>query len=254
LSQKKLKEKINSLLKSFNIKKGENIIIHSNVAGLFQYSNKKDSMDLFFNLILKKIGVSGTLVIPTYNYGFTDGKPFNKHESPSSVGMFSNYLLKKFSNKRTNNPIFSHLIFGKLSKELHLSDNFEMFGKKSIFSNLQKYNFKIVCFCCSPSHITLIHYFEKKLDVDYRFDKLFKSKIKIKDKFETKIIKYFVGKKKIDYTLKDKSLLKLLRKKKFSNVLFGRYLCYSVNVNYLYNSIRKNILKNSTFLIKNENN
>ena len=73
-------------------------------------------------------------------------------------------------------------------------------------------------------------------------------------KFETKIIKYFVGKKKIDYTLKDKSLLKLLRKNKFSNVPFGRYLCYSVKVNYLYNSIRKKILKNPKFLIKNENN
>ena len=95
---------------------------------------------------------------------------------------------------------------------------------------------------------------KKKLNVDYRFDKLFKSKIKIKDKFETKIIKYFVGKKKIDYTLKDKSLLKLLSKNKFSNVPFGRYLCYSVKTNYLYNSIRKKILKNPKFLIKNENN
>ena len=128
-----------------------------------------------------------------------------------------------------------------------------MFGEKSIFANFLRLDFKIICFCCSPTLITLIHYFEKKLNVDYRFDKLFKGKIKINNKLTTKVIKYRVGKKKINYTLKESNLLKLINKKKFLEKPFGRFLCYSVNANYLYNSIRKKIQKNSKFLIQNEN-
>ena len=253
MSQINLKKEIKTLFKSLNIKRGDKLIIHTNISGLFQYMNNSKSMSLFLNLILKKIGSTGTLVIPTYNYDFTKGKAYIKNKSPSHVGMFTNYLLKKYSKKRTNNPIFSHLIFGKLSKVLHLSDNFEMFGEKSIFANFLRFDFKIICFCCSPTFITLIHYFEKKLNVDYRFDKLFKGKIKIHNKLTTKVIKYRVGKKKINYTLKESNLLKLLKKKKFLEKPFGRFLCYSVKASYLYNSIRKKIQKNSKFLIQNEN-
>jgi aminoglycoside 3-N-acetyltransferase len=253
LSQINLKKKINSLFRSLNIKKGDKLIIHTNIAGLFQFSNNSKSMSLFLNLILKKIGPTGTLVIPTYNYDFTKGKPYIKNKSPSHVGMFTNYLLKKYSKKRTNNPIFSHLIFGKLSKALHLSDNFEMFGERSIFANLLRFDFKIICFCCSPAFITLIHYFEKILDVDYRFDKFFKGKIKIHNKLITKVIKYRVGKKKINYKIKEKNLLELFKKNNFLEKPFGRFLCYSVKASYFYSSIKKKIQKNSKFLIKNEN-
>ncbi len=253
MSQINLKKEINSLFRSLNIKKGDKLIIHTNISGLFQYMNNSKSMSLFLNLILKKIGSTGTLVIPTYNYDFIKGKPYIKNKSPSHVGMFTNYLLKKYSKKRTNNPIFSHIIFGKLSKVLHLSDDFEMFGERSIFANFLKFDFKIICFCCSPTFITLIHYFEKKLNVDYRFDKLFKSKMKVNNKLIDKVIKYRVGKKKIDYTLKENNLLTLLKKNKFLEKPFGRFLCYSVKANYLYSSIKKKIKKNSKFLIKNEN-
>jgi aminoglycoside 3-N-acetyltransferase len=254
LLQKKLKNKINTLFANLNIRRGDKIIIHSDIGGLFQYSDRNKSIDLFFKLILKKIGTTGTLVVPTYNYDFTKGKPYIKNKTASHVGMFSNYLLKKYSKNRTNNPVFSHLIFGKLSKTLHSSDDYEMFGEKSIFANLLRLNFRIICFCCSPTSITLIHYFEKKLNVNYRFDKFFTSKIKMQNKFVPKTIKYFVGKKKINYKLKEPNLLKLLNKNKFLERPFGRFLCYSVRASYLYISIRKKILKDYEFLIKNDNN
>ena len=252
--EKNLKKKINTLFANLNISRDDKIIIHSNIAGIFQCSNNYKSIDLFFKLILKKIGINGTLVIPTYNYDFIKGKPYIKNKSASHVGMFSNYLLKKYSQNRTNNPVFSHLIFGKLSKILHSSDDYEMFGEKSIFANLLRFNFKIICFCCSPTSITLIHYFEKKLNVNYRFDKYFTSKIKIQNKFVPKTIKYFVGKKKINYKLKEGNLLKLLDKNKFVEKPFGRFLCYSVRASYLYSAIKKKNLKDYKFLIKNDNN
>ena len=105
--------------------------------------------------------------------------------------------------------------------------------------------FKIICFCCSPTSITLIHYFEKKLNVNYRFDKFFTSKIKIQNKFVPKTIKYCVGKKKINYKIKEGNILKLLNKNKFLEKPFGRFLCYSVRASYLYISIKKKNYKRS---------
>ena len=76
----------------------------------------------------------------------------------------------------------------------------------------------------------------------------------MQNKFVLKTIKYYVGKKKINYRIKEGNLLKLLKKNKFLEEPFGRFLCYSVKANYLYNAIRKKIIKDPKFLIKNDNN
>ena len=73
------KKELNSLFNKLNIKKGSNIMLHSNAAGISQYTllkkNRKKFYKIFFNSLLKKIGRGGTLVIPTYNYDFLKGKP-----------------------------------------------------------------------------------------------------------------------------------------------------------------------------------
>jgi hypothetical protein len=45
--------------------------------------------------------------------------------------------------------------------------------------------------------------------------------------------------KKTNYTLKEKNLLKLLKKNNFLEKSFGRFLCYSVKASCLYSSIKK---------------
>ena len=245
-----LKKKLKKLLNKLEIKKGSRILLHSNSAGFLQFIKTTKSFDTFFKILIKQIGREGTLVVPTYNYNFTKGCAFDKSKSISQVGAFTNYLIKKYNQNRTNDPIFSHLIFGKLFRKLNNCKNEEVFGRKSIFAHFEKYNFQIVCFCCPPNKMTFLHYIEKKTNVKYRFNKIFNGKIKIKNKYKVIKVKYYVGKRNVNYTIKGNNLLKLINKRKFREESFGRFLCYTVRTKYLANIVRKKLSKNQYFLIK----
>ena len=251
MSQKKLNKKLNLLFKNLKIKKGEKIILHSNIAGITQYQkiNKSSACNLFFNYLKKFIGKKGTLIIPTYNYDFTKGKAFDRKKTLSQVGELGNHLIKKHSKNRTFDPIFSHIIFGKLkNKSLNCETN-EAFGDKSIFNLIFKEKFKIICFCCSSSAMTFIHFIEKKMNVDYRFNKYFKSFVKIhKKKIKVKY-KYYVGKKGFNYNLNEDKINQIL-KKKIIIKKFGRFNCSQIDTKTLYNTIEVKLRNNKKILIK----
>lgn len=254
--KKKFQQKIKSLFKDLQIKKNDNLILHSNTAGIFQFINlkkekeKKVYYNFFFKLIKKIIGKNGTILIPTYNYDFTNGKIYDKKKTPSQVGSLSNYLLKKNYKNRSNEPIFSHLIFGKLKKKLMKSNLSETFGNESIFAKIAKFNFKILCFCCSPRNITFLHYIEREANVKYRYNKTFKGfLLKNKKKIRFKI-KYFARKNKKKYNINEKNLAKLFNKKEFLVRKFGKFLCYSVSCDYLLETIKKKIFYDNFFLVR----
>ena len=253
MSEKKnLKERLELLFKDLKIKKNDNIIIHSNSAGLFQFKNlkKKYGYNIFFSVINKKIGKKGTLLIPAYNYDFTRGEVFDQIKTQSQVGSFSNYLLKKNHKNRSGEPIFNHLIYGKLKKKLMKSDINDAFGNKSIFGMMKKFKFKIICFCCSPYNITFLHYVERIANVKYRSNRVFqgfvlKNKKKIKFK-----LKYFVRNNINKNIIKEKKVLQLLNHKDFIMRKFGRFLCYSVNCDYLIKRLKKKLFYNKFFLVR----
>ena len=116
-----IEKKLSILFRKLNIKRNDNIFLHSNSAGILQYTRskkgKKKLFKIFLNLLLKKIGQNGTLLLPTYNYDFAKGKAFNYNKYNSQVGELSNFFLKEFKVKRSLDPIFSYAIKGKLKKK-----------------------------------------------------------------------------------------------------------------------------------------
>lgn len=251
--RKKFEDDLNNLFISLNIKNGDNIMLHSNSAGINQFSNRKIQKKLykiFFIKLLKKIGRNGTLIIPTYNYDFTKGLLFNHNSYNSQVGYLSNYFLKNFSPKRTYDPVFSHAVKGKLQNKFLNKKNYECFGEKSIFRNVYDYNFKILGFCCSLNTMTFLHYLEKKFNVGYRYNKKFSSNMIIGKKKTKVTIKYFVGKKIKDYKLKSRKIEDAF--KNSSNFLFsdfGKFNCWIINSKNCYQLIKKKIKKKDDYLI-----
>ena len=138
-----MEEKLNKLFSQLKIRKNQNIILHSNIAGILQFKkfNKDTACSYLFNYI-KKFTRKSVLLIPTYNYNFTKGIKFDLKKSPSQVGLFSDYLLKRHYSKRTPNPIFSHLVFDpKLNFNKNISHNYAL-GKKVFLMKYQKKNSK----------------------------------------------------------------------------------------------------------------
>ena len=89
-----LKKKLDLLFKNLNIKKDDNLILHSNMAGLLQFNKtvNDDSLSFFLNYLRVKLGKKSTLIIPVYNYDFTKTKKIHFEKANSHLGIFSNYV------------------------------------------------------------------------------------------------------------------------------------------------------------------
>jgi hypothetical protein len=72
-----------------------------------------------------------------------------------------------------------------------------------------------------------------------------KNKKKIKFK-----LKYFVRKKINQHVINEKNVLKLLNQNEFVMKKFGKFLCYSVNCDYLVKRLKKKLFYDNFFLVK----
>lgn len=247
-----MNKKLNKLFSQLKIRKNQNIIFHSNIAGILQFNklNKNNACSYLFNYLKKKITNKGTLLVPTYNYDFTKGAAFNLKKTPSQVGFFSNYLLKRYYSKRTPNPVFSHLVFNPTNNfNKDISHNYA-FGTKSIFNKLLLNKFKIICFCCSTDRITFLHHIENLMNVEYRFLKKFKGTLIDNNKKYNIDYNYFVAKKNIKHAIRENKINNLIDDKFFIEKNFGRFKCYSVDANMLASKLLKKIKNNIYYLIK----
>ena len=182
------------------LKKNDLVFIHSNLAFFGKIKSKENPCKIFLNEILKIIGKNGTLVVPTFTYSMN--AIYDVKKTPSVCGVFSEYVRKSKQGIRSLDPIFSIYSIGKYSKYLtNISsiDGHQCFGKNSFFEKFYKLNGKIINFneTCASTHI---HYFEKKLKVNYRKDKKFLIKLKIQKLYKTKKIIFYCVKnlKKIE--------------------------------------------------------
>ena len=151
-------QKLPSILK---IEKGDVILLTSDITDLF-------------------------LLIPTYNWGFCQGKAFDYKKTPSKTGAIGNAALRRKDFTRTKHPIYSFAVWGKDAVKLAEMDNIESFGPDSPFAYLEQVDAKNVFIGASlRNSFTYIHYIEQKLKAPYRFSKVFRSHYIDQDKVDT---------------------------------------------------------------------
>ena len=179
-------KKIPSVLK---IEKGDVILLTSDITDLFlQCQENGEILDV--NILLdnfqEAIGEEGTLLIPTYNWGFCQGKAFDYKKTPSKTGAVGNAALRRKDFTRTKHPIYSFAVWGKDAVKLAEMDNIESFGPDSPFAYLEQVDAKNVFIGASlRNSFTYIHYIEQKLKAPYRFSKVFRSHYIDQDKVDT---------------------------------------------------------------------
>ena len=161
------------------IEKGDVVLLTSDITDLFlQCQDNGEILDV--NILLdhfkEAVGEEGTLLIPTYNWGFCQGKPFDYKKTPSKTGAIGNVALRRKDFIRTKHPIYSFAVWGKDADKLVAMDNIESFGSDSPFAYLEQVNAKNVFIGASlRNSFTYIHYIEQKLGAKYRYSKMFKS-------------------------------------------------------------------------------
>ena len=171
------------------IEKGDVVLLTSDITDLFlQCQDNGEILDV--NILLdhfqEAIGEEGTLLIPTYNWGFCQGKPFDYKKTPSKTGAIGNAALRRNDFIRTKHPIYSFAVWGKDADKLVAMENIESFGADSPFAYLEQVNAKNVFIGASlRNSFTYIHYIEQKLGAKYRYSKMFKSHYIDQNKVDT---------------------------------------------------------------------
>ena len=164
-----------------HLTKGDTIYCHSAIGyfgRLLDCNSADDLCECFFDSIFEIIGDSGTLIVPTFTYSFPKNEIFNPNKSVSKMGIFSEWVRKHKDSLRVVDPCYSVSVVGKNKEYFIKNVTVNSFGKNSVFDKFFNLNGRILCFNFPGN--TFIHYIERKLNVNYRFDKIFYGLIEAK--------------------------------------------------------------------------
>ncbi len=160
-----------------DIQKGDIVYVVSDVLALSlacRENGEKFDIQKFIDTLLLKVGATGTIVIPTFNWGFCKGETFDRKKTVSKTGAIGNAALKREDFRRSKHPIYSFAIWGKDKNMLADKDYKDGFGKDSIFEYLYEKKAKaLVIGLPTLQGLTFIHYVEQCVGVPYRYSKDF---------------------------------------------------------------------------------
>ena len=179
-------------LTALGIKKGDHLLMYSNISSFGNLSKK--IFEIIINNTLNRIGKRGTLIMPAYtfqvnkNYLFNI-KILNKNFSTSSLTKF---FFKLKNIKLISKPIHIHIGVGVKSYILNnMSNPYQSFEKNTDFDLMIKNNFKCVFLGCSPAEGgTYFLYFEHLANVAHRIKIIVKKKILKNKKIITVNVNY----------------------------------------------------------------
>lgn len=162
-----------SALEKIGIKKGDTICVHSQ---LFSFGapvcNRETFLHYICKVLLDKIGVSGTLIMPTFTYSFCKKQIYDVQNTPSTVGILTEYFRKVPGVKRTKHPIFSFSVVGARQEEFTdiCCDAFDL--HESVYGKMLQMNDKVILFG-APKGYTFYYLAEQFVGVSHRYFKKF---------------------------------------------------------------------------------
>jgi aminoglycoside 3-N-acetyltransferase len=134
----------------------------------------KPEPGLIVDSLLEQIGNSGTLLLPLFNFEFPVKKYFSINDTPSQMGVLTEFTRKNYSGVRTGHPIYSFYAIGANAHEFSGIDNKSGYGIDSPFARLRQLDGKIgIVDLDDQNSMTSYHHVEEMLGVDYRYFKNF---------------------------------------------------------------------------------
>ncbi len=159
------------------VQEGDVLLVHSSIKRtlrryLKQHINitPQDILESFINAV----GPSGTLLLPLYNFDFTNGVPFDIRNTSSHMGVLTETGRLHPLAMRTGHPIYSFAVIGFEAERFKGINNFSGYGIDSPFAMLREMDGKIaVLDLPDQNSMTFYHYVEEMNEVDYRYHKTF---------------------------------------------------------------------------------
>lgn len=163
-----------------DIAQGDLVYVISDILELVKNArNHEEKFDPtnFLSTLIHKVGETGTIVIPTFNWDFCKGKIFDYRKTPARTGALGNTALKDQRFRRTRHPIYSFAVWGREQENLCAIDTEDSFGESTVFGYLYRNNAKaFVIGLNALEGLAMVHYVEQMIGVPYRYFKIFKGK------------------------------------------------------------------------------
>ena len=238
-------------LKKVGLKKKDNIFVHSNIGlfGRMKGANSKEKIvKSFYSAIKNILGSKGTITVPSFSYSFFKKENFYKNKTKSDMGIFAEYIRLRKDSLRSNDPNFSVSSIGNLSEHLTSKNiDFTTYSNNSFFAKFHSLNGKIVTFNFPGT--TFIHYYEKLLAINYRYEKKFHGINEGREESWSVFSKYLSKKKTFHNPHSITDLIKKRKIAKLCNLGKGEITCISSN-DY-YKTIETEISRNKWLLTMN---
>ena len=162
-------------------------------------NNEDFDINIFLDTIAAKVGKSGTILIPAFNWDFCKGKTFHYNRTPSMTGALGNAALRRDDFVRTKHPIYSFCVWGSDRELLFEIDPENSFGEGTVFEYLIERSAKaLVIDLPSMEGISVNHHVEQMVGVPYRYHKTFTAGY-IDWNQEEKVKKYSMYVRNYDY-------------------------------------------------------
>ena len=251
------KEEFKAGLRSSGIEPGDTLFCHSNI-GFFGFlkglESNNDICENLLECIFEVIGRDGTFVVPTFTYSFgsdKERKVFDVQKSDAkSMGVFAEYIRNLDNSVRSHDPMFSVSAVGSKAEYLTKNVSNEFFGTDSFWDRFVECNGKI-CNFNFDSGSTLIHYFEKKLQVPYRKDLRFSGTIVDSGKTEDKTITFFCRDLNDPQSASKFERFDRYAKQKYTQTAsVGRGVIVAITADQTYTLIKNTITDEPNFLTK----
>jgi len=156
---------------------GDTILLHSDLRRLiFNYKKRGLTIriDEILNSFIETLGKEGTLILPTFNFGFLHGHTFDINNTISETGLLSEFARKLNVGSRTNHPVYSFYVIGRHEKLFKNLSNLKSYSDDSPFGLLKKLNGNIAVLGLDDQDcMTYYHHIEETNKVNYRFSKEF---------------------------------------------------------------------------------
>ena len=172
---------IKKLAESWNesgISYGDTLLIHSSLSSfLNKFKEKKIfiSPDDILDSFISAAGTKGTLLFPTYNFGFTKGKIFDIRKTRSETGILTETARLRKDSVRTGHPLFSFAVIGYHRDIFRKLNNYSAFGSDSPFAKLLELDGKIAALNVAGENcMTFYHFVEETENAPNRLHKIFR--------------------------------------------------------------------------------
>lgn len=182
-------QQVTTCLKALGIAPGDGLLVHSAVQFL---GRPAGGLKMYLDAIQETIGPDGTLVVPTFNFGFARGEGYDPQSTSSQgMGAFSEFVRQLPQAQRTPHPLQSVAAVGRYANDLASRDTASAFDPGSAFERMLELDFKLLLLGADSRAVAMFHYCEQRAKVPYRYWKDFTGPVRTPSGWQTLTYRMF---------------------------------------------------------------